>query len=121
MRARIGDRLVVGGRQVGSGERVAEVIEVHGSDGAPPYLVRWLHDGHESLLTPGSDVTVQHGAEAEPGAPAPAASAESHLSDTEVRLSQLEESLGSLARQVEELRESLRALASVSRDEPPAA
>lgn len=60
MRARIGDKLVVRGHHVGEHERDAEILEVHGADGAPPYLVRWLDSGHETLVFPGPDATVEH-------------------------------------------------------------
>lgn len=59
MRAEVGDRLHVHGRNVGDPDQWAEVIEVRGEDGAPPFLVRYA-DGHESLVYPGSDTTVEH-------------------------------------------------------------
>jgi hypothetical protein len=58
MKARVGDRLVVRRRRQGEVERYAEVLEVRGKAGAPPYLVRWS-DGHESILVPGSETTVE--------------------------------------------------------------
>jgi len=33
--------------------RDGEILEVHGEDGGPPYLVRWSDSGHESLVFPG--------------------------------------------------------------------
>ncbi|MDV6013021.1 DUF1918 domain-containing protein [Haloechinothrix sp. LS1_15] len=57
MRASAGDRILIHGRTVGAGEQHAEIIEVRGEDGAPPYLVRFS-DGHESLLYPGPDSEV---------------------------------------------------------------
>jgi hypothetical protein len=57
MKARVGDRLVVRRHRTGDAERHAEVLEVRGKDGAPPYLVRWS-DGHESILVPGSETAV---------------------------------------------------------------
>ncbi|CAA9351424.1 MAG: hypothetical protein AVDCRST_MAG72-1447 [uncultured Nocardioidaceae bacterium] len=57
MRARVGDRLVVESRAVDVPRRDGEVVEVHGEDGAPPYLVRWS-DGHEGLTFPGPDAHV---------------------------------------------------------------
>lgn len=57
MRAEVGDRLHVHGRTVGKVDRVGEIVEVRGTDGGPPYLVRF-DDGHESLVFPGSDTTV---------------------------------------------------------------
>ena len=58
MKARVGDRLLVRGRRPGEVQRHAEVLEVRGKDGAPPYLVRWS-DGHESVLVPGSETSVE--------------------------------------------------------------
>lgn len=57
MRAAVGDRILVHGRTVGSGEQQGEIIEVRGEDGAPPYLVRFA-DGHEGLVFPGSDCEI---------------------------------------------------------------
>ena len=48
MRATKGDRLHVHGRNVGSADETAEIIEVRGTDGQPPYLVRH-DDGHEGM------------------------------------------------------------------------
>lgn len=62
MRAVIGDRLHVHSRSVGGTPHLAEVIEVQGDDGAPPYRVRYP-DGHESLVFPGPDCTVEHAAD----------------------------------------------------------
>lgn len=59
MHAKPGDRLVVGGHRVGEQVREAEILEVRGDKGSPPYYVRWA-DGHESLVYPGSDMTVEH-------------------------------------------------------------
>jgi hypothetical protein len=59
MRAEVGDVLHVRGRTVGTRERTAEVLEVRGPDGAPPYWVRFS-DGHESLVFPGADCVVEH-------------------------------------------------------------
>ena len=59
MQAIAGDRLHVHSNSVGRPERVAEIVEVRGSDGAPPYLVRFP-DGHESLVFPGPDTIVEH-------------------------------------------------------------
>ncbi|WP_059008499.1 DUF1918 domain-containing protein [Streptomyces specialis] len=57
MRAKAGDRVVTRGRTVGQGDRVTEIVEVLGRDGAPPYRVR-AEDGHESVVSPGPDSTV---------------------------------------------------------------
>jgi len=60
MEASVGDRMVVKAHHVGEPDRDAEILEVHGEDGGPPYLVRWDDDGHEGLFFPGSDATVEH-------------------------------------------------------------
>jgi len=116
MKAIVGDRLCVHGHRVGESGRTGRVIEVKGPGGEPPYLVRWEADGHESLFFPGSDVSVERlagGAPAEPVAPA---ASERHLEDPEVRFGLLEDGLESLLRDVEEIREDLRALAAAVRE-----
>ncbi|NUT52702.1 MAG: DUF1918 domain-containing protein [Saccharothrix sp.] len=64
MRASIGDELLVHGRIVGQHDRTAEVVEVLGADGAPPYRVRFA-DGHETVMSPGPDTVVRPRAEDE--------------------------------------------------------
>jgi hypothetical protein len=64
MRAQVGDRLRVHGRIVGHADHLVEIIEVRGSEGGPPYLIRY-EDGHEAVVFPGPDAVV----EANPGAP----------------------------------------------------
>jgi hypothetical protein len=59
LRASVGDRVIVHGHRLGEPEHDGEVLEVHGSHGAPPYLVRW-DDGHVTTLYPSSDVFVEH-------------------------------------------------------------
>jgi len=46
MRARVGDRLVV------EGDRVGEVVGVPSADGSPPYIIKWLKDGHIAMVRP---------------------------------------------------------------------
>jgi hypothetical protein len=46
MRARIGDRLVVGE------DRIGEVVGVPSADGSPPYIIKWLKDGHIAMVLP---------------------------------------------------------------------
>ena len=60
MKANIGDHIVVKGHKVGEPDRDAEIIEVRGPDGDPPYVVRWMQDGHEGLYFPGTDARVSH-------------------------------------------------------------
>jgi hypothetical protein len=59
MRAEVGDRLHVRGHKVGQRDQTAEIITVRGEDGTPPYVVRFP-DGHESLVYPGPDASVEH-------------------------------------------------------------
>jgi hypothetical protein len=58
MQATTGDRLHVHSRAVGTRGRIAEIVEVRGDRGAPPYLVRYP-DGHEALVVPGPDSSVE--------------------------------------------------------------
>ena len=60
MQAAVGDQLVVHTHRVGQDDRRGEVLEVHGTDGQPPYRVRWS-DGHEGLFFPSSDSEVHRG------------------------------------------------------------
>jgi hypothetical protein len=55
--ANVGDQLVIESRTVDAPRRVGEIVEVHGAEGGPPYVVRWS-DGHEGLMFPGADAHV---------------------------------------------------------------
>lgn len=59
MQAVVGDRLHVHGRVVGTPDHSAVILEIRGQDGSPPYLVRH-EDGHEALVYPGPDASVEH-------------------------------------------------------------
>jgi hypothetical protein len=59
MHAVVGDRLHVHGKIVGQSDRMGKILEVHGTSGEPPYLVRF-EDGHECLVFPGPDAVVEH-------------------------------------------------------------
>jgi len=59
MNARVGDRLILEGVHVGDHRRIGIVMELKHPDGTPPYVVRWLDDGHEALVFPGSDARVE--------------------------------------------------------------
>jgi len=61
MQAVVGDRLHVHGKTVGQQDRMGQIIDVRGVNGAPPYLVRF-DDGHEALVFPGPDAQVESGA-----------------------------------------------------------
>jgi len=59
MHAVVGDVLVVRGRHVGDEDREGVIMEVHGSDAGPPYVVRWAN-GHESVFVPSANTIVEH-------------------------------------------------------------
>ncbi len=60
MHANVGERLRIHGRTVGTRDQEAEILEVRGEAGQPPYLVRFT-DGRESLMFPGPDCQVERG------------------------------------------------------------
>jgi len=60
MDANVGDRIIIRGRHTGQPVRACEVLEVRGSGGGPPYLVRWDDSGHQTLFFPGSDAMVEY-------------------------------------------------------------
>ena len=59
MEARVGDHIVVESRKVGNPRRSGAVVEVLTGPDNDHYRVRW-DDGHESILYPSSDATVEH-------------------------------------------------------------
>ncbi|MDV6290206.1 DUF1918 domain-containing protein [Streptomyces sp. UP1A-1] len=59
MRATKGDQLIQHGRVVGEHDKVAEIVEVMGKEGTPPYRVRF-EDGHEAGCSPGPDSEIRH-------------------------------------------------------------
>ncbi|MFI5804051.1 DUF1918 domain-containing protein [Streptomyces sp. NPDC051561] len=58
MQAKVGDQLLMHGRIVGQRDRVAEIVEVLGANGGPPYRVRF-EDGREAVMSPGPDTVVR--------------------------------------------------------------
>jgi hypothetical protein len=65
MHAAVGDRIVIKGHHVGEPDRDAEILEVKGTDGGPPFVVRWSDSGHVTTFFPGGDAEVHsydHGA-----------------------------------------------------------
>src|SRR5215203_2253685 len=52
MKAKPGDRIILAGELVDQPTRAGEVVEARGTDGGPPYVVRW-EDGHTSTMFPG--------------------------------------------------------------------
>ncbi|HUB42545.1 MAG TPA: DUF1918 domain-containing protein [Streptosporangiaceae bacterium] len=62
MYAHVGDRLIAEGDAARSGL----IIGVPHDDGSPPYIVKWLSDGHIAMVWPGDFARVVPG-----GPPAP--------------------------------------------------
>jgi hypothetical protein len=60
MRAAAGDRIIVARPVLGQPVRDGKILEVHGSNGEPPYLVQWADTDRQSLYFPGSDSQVEH-------------------------------------------------------------
>jgi Domain of unknown function (DUF1918) len=58
MKADIGDRLVTEGPD---GPRECLIVGLQQADGSPPYVVRWLTDGHIALVFPGPFTRLVHG------------------------------------------------------------
>jgi len=58
MRAAIGDTLHIHTNHLGTTEALGEILEVRGTDGAPPYLVQF-RDGRKRLLFPGPDAVIE--------------------------------------------------------------
>jgi hypothetical protein len=63
--ASVGDRIIIRGHRIQEPDRDCEILEVRGSDGGPPYLVRWDDSGHETLFFPGTDAELKHFAKEE--------------------------------------------------------
>jgi len=67
MRASVSDVLVLPG---GEG-RTGLVIGVVGKDGTPPYVIKWLSDGHIAMVTPDPYSRIVPAGDAHPGAGLP--------------------------------------------------
>jgi hypothetical protein len=59
MQAHLHDTLTVKGRRQGDEDRHGEIVEIHGQNGTPPYLVHW-NQGSESLFFPSAGTVVEH-------------------------------------------------------------
>jgi hypothetical protein len=57
MKAHVGDQLTTEGSDR---PRVCVIIGLHHADGSPPYVVRWLADGHIALMFPGPYTRLVH-------------------------------------------------------------
>jgi Domain of unknown function (DUF1918) len=56
MFAHIGDRLIVEGDLA----RAGLIIGVPHEDGSPPYIVKWLANGHIAMVSPGQYARIVH-------------------------------------------------------------
>ncbi len=56
VRARVGDWLLPDGEQ----RRAGVIIGLRNPDGSPPYVVKWLSDGHIALVFPGPYTRIVH-------------------------------------------------------------
>ena len=59
MKAHVDDELVIQASHLDQPTRMGRIVEVHGQDGEPPYLVRWDDSGHTALVFPGPDAHVR--------------------------------------------------------------
>jgi hypothetical protein len=66
MKAKVGDRLVIKGHRIHEADRDAEILEIRGPDGAPPYLIRWSDSGRDTIMYPGVDARILHPEHAPP-------------------------------------------------------
>lgn len=67
MHATVGDRIVIRSSHVDEPNRDGEILEVHGTDGTPPYVVRWSNTGHNGLYFPDADAVIHHDEPADGG------------------------------------------------------
>lgn len=58
MQAKVGDWLVIKGARIDRPGQRGLILEVHSTDGSPPYVVRWLETGHIATVFPGPDAIV---------------------------------------------------------------
>lgn len=73
VKAYVGQRIVLASATLDEPLRDGEILEVHGADGTPPYLIRWS-DGHVGLFFPGPGSVLRIG-EDHTGTPEPGATA----------------------------------------------
>lgn len=59
MFAKPGEWLVVEGVHVDDRRRKGRIVDVRGAGGEPPYLVKWVGDGHLTLFFPGPDTHIE--------------------------------------------------------------
>jgi hypothetical protein len=58
--AHVGDQIIVENTRISTPKRDGEILEIHGKDGGPPYVVRWSDTGHTALVFPGPDAHIHH-------------------------------------------------------------
>jgi hypothetical protein len=58
MEATAGDRIRIHGNAVGHPDKHGEIVEVRGTRGEPPYLVRF-DNGQTRLVFPGPDAVIE--------------------------------------------------------------
>ncbi|BBY90467.1 hypothetical protein MGALJ_01360 [Mycobacterium gallinarum] len=63
MKAEVGDWLVMKGLTIDQHEQRGLIMEVHSTDGSPPYVVHWLDNDHVATVFPGPDALVVTAAE----------------------------------------------------------
>lgn len=66
MKGEVGDRIAILSRHLDESVRECEIVGVQGAEGGPPYVVRWLDNGHFGIFFPGPDARVVHDASAGP-------------------------------------------------------
>ncbi len=62
MKAFVGDRYVQASGVVDGAVRDGKVVELRHPDGSPPFVVEWSDTGERTLVFPGPDAHVEHGA-----------------------------------------------------------
>ncbi len=60
MKATVGDKIAIMSQHLGEHVREGEIVEVHGAEGEPPYVVRWYDEEHTALFFPGADARIEH-------------------------------------------------------------
>jgi hypothetical protein len=55
----VGDRLITRRLNAAAPNRDGRILEVHGIDGGPPYLVQWSDDGQIGLVFPGPETLIE--------------------------------------------------------------
>jgi hypothetical protein len=56
----VGDLLIISSQHLDGPSRIGVILEVHGKDGAPPYIVKWEDDERTTFVFPGSDAHIEH-------------------------------------------------------------